>query len=610
MLQRRVDIAQPIYDPKVSRIPELIGKHPGTIAPVVLWKPNPLQFVKPTSASRVTGIMDVELRLRDGNDEIAKNLKKIILTIDGKRFEFDRFPCQLQFDTSHAHYRLITLKAEAIGTQDGQDDAVLASFYTNLIAENGSFDATRPLLLFAGVFEPKIDNPRGTWTPEMYDAAYTFSENIMTHLMHYGYVPSFLKEVDMFTVLIDPTQLDKGLEEFKPRRLVNVWGNDTGPGCDGKTYSEMIDSVQWMEKSKTKLGTVLRGYHIPDMGLPNGIPDVFEVFAAHIISNYYKFAPLGGMRAIDQTRIIFQDIMADLAANGFNLPWDVHSLLIGKKPDYLKELIKRHLSEHTITGVVLCDFITDLSDFEDTKGMWEDVQIALDCVAQETGRRLPLSIVYTTEGELMGDQPGFADAVLCMTKNELQTCSIPDNAKVGIILGEHGFPPGNGEDDVIDTNMDRIRERLRHTYTRDLRRLRKGITEFGLGMNEFNNHPDSWQMSSMENMIDFLHRGFDVVIFQPYYFTYESIDLFEHLRHWAFEVDGIDYEKELHGGHVIAPNYRSDFTFRGARIIITGSLLGRYEKDGNLPLVQQAYRSFKGSIVQTLANKLHSLKRQ
>ncbi len=235
MLKQRVNIAAFDYNPRMSRIPELIGRHPGAIAPLVLWKPNPLQLVKPLSASRVSGVMEVE-----------KNLKKIVLTIDGKRFEFERFPCTLTFDTSHACYRLLTLKAEAIGTQDGQDDAVLASYYTNVIAENGTFDARRPLLLFAGVFEPKIDNPRGEWTPEMYDAAFTFSENIMSHLMHYGYVPSFLKEVDMFTVLIDPTQLDKGLEPYTPRRLVNVLGQDTGPGCDGMTYSQMIDSAQWI----------------------------------------------------------------------------------------------------------------------------------------------------------------------------------------------------------------------------------------------------------------------------------------------------------------------------------------------------------------------------
>ena len=110
----------------------------------------------------------------------------------------------------------------------------------------------------------------------------------------------------------------------------------------------------------------------------------------------------------------------------------------------------------------------------------------------------------------------------------------------------------------------------------------------------------------MECMIDYLHRGFDIIIFQPYYFINETIDLFEHLRHWAFEVDGID-EKEFHGGHEIAHNYRSDFDFRGARIIITGSLLGRYEKDGNLPLVKEGYMLFKDSVAGTLMKHLAEL---
>ena len=189
---------------------------------------------------------------------------------------------------------------------------MLASFYTNVIAENGAFDTTKPLLLFAGVFEPKIDNTRGAWTPDMYDAAFTFSENIMNHLMHYGFVPDFLKEVDMLTALIDPTQLDKGLEEYTPRKLVNVQGQETGPGCDGKTYTDMIDATLWMEKTKTKLGTILRGYHIPEVGLPNDIPDIYEVFTAHVISNYYQFAPVGGMRGWDQTQMLFNDVIEDL----------------------------------------------------------------------------------------------------------------------------------------------------------------------------------------------------------------------------------------------------------------------------------------------------------
>jgi len=603
----KVDVIRTDYDPAVSKIPELIGKHPGVIAPVTVCKPNPLQFVSPESAQRVSGVMDVELVIREGNEELVKNLKKIVLTIDGQTFECEDPPYNVAFDTSHAHHRLITLKAQAVGRKDDRDDAVLASFYTNVLAENGPFDKTHPLLLFGGVIEPKIENPRGEWTPDMYMKAYLFSENIMKHLMHYGFVPKFLEEVDQFAVLIDPTQLEKGLDEYTPNKLVDVMGRETGPGCDGKTYTDMIPTANWIEQSKTRLGTILRGYHIPEMGLPNDIPDIFEVFTARVISYYWEFAPLGGMRGWDQTQGIFTDIMADLAKSGWNIPWDTHSLLVGKKPVYLKEMIKKHLAENSITGVVLCDFISDLSDFEDTKALWEEVQEAIDLVEKETGKRLPLSIVYTTGGDIKGAHPDFAEAALCMTKNELATCDIPDDARVGLILGEHGYPPGNGDEDAIGINQEQVRLNMRRCYDREIANLRSGITEYQLGMNEFNNHPDSWQPSSMERMVDYLHRGFDTIIFQPYYFTYETIDLFEHLRHWAFEVDGLDYEREFHGGHEILPNYRSDFDFRGTRIIITGSLLGRHEKDSGLPLVQQGYRLFKDSCVQTIVKKLETL---
>jgi hypothetical protein len=211
-----VDILKTEYDPKISRVPELIGKHPGVIAPVTLARVNPLEIARPASASRVSGSMEVEVAIRDGNEELQKNLKKIVLTIDDKRFEFAKPPYRVDFDTTHARYRVIKIKAEAVGTEDGQDDAVLASFYTNVIAENGPCDKTKPLLLFAGVFEPKIENRRETWTPKMYEKAYTFSEKMMNHLMHYGFVPEFLKEVDQFAVLIDPTQLDKGYDEYTP----------------------------------------------------------------------------------------------------------------------------------------------------------------------------------------------------------------------------------------------------------------------------------------------------------------------------------------------------------------------------------------------------------
>ena len=114
----KVDIVKTNYKPEISKVPELIGKHPGVIAPVTLYKINPLEFVKPASASRVSGTMEVEVKIREGNDDLKKNLKKIVLTVDGRRFEFDKPPYRVDFDTTHAQYRVVTLKAEAIGIQD------------------------------------------------------------------------------------------------------------------------------------------------------------------------------------------------------------------------------------------------------------------------------------------------------------------------------------------------------------------------------------------------------------------------------------------------------------------------------------------------------------
>jgi len=44
-----------------------------------------------------------------------------------------------------------------------------------------------------------------------------------------------------------------------------------------------------------------------------------------------------------------------------------------------------------------------------------------------------------------------------MTKNEITSCGIPDSAKLGIIMGEHGTPPGNNEEDIIGINMEEVR---------------------------------------------------------------------------------------------------------------------------------------------------------
>jgi len=599
----RLDVSSKDYDPKVSRIPELIGKHPGDDAVLLKFKPKAVQIVTPVSATKVSGTIKVEVKIRDGYPEVSDNLKKIIITIDGKKFELDKPPYVVEFDTSPAHHRLIKISAQAIGKGEESDEDVLSSFYINVLAQNGPLDASKPLLLFGGVIEPQIDNIDKPWTSDMYQKCYTFSKNIISHLMHYGFIPAMLKEMDMLTVLIDPTQLDKGMKEYTPKKLVDVLGREKSP-ADAKSYMDMLPECTWIEPSKTRLGTILRGYHAPSM--PNDICDLFEVFAARVISYYPQYVEFGGMPGWRQTQMLFKDVMAKVHEDGYNIPWDVYSLLIGEQPTHLKDLLKKHVKENGITSIILFDYILDLSDFEDTKGLWEQVQEAIDLVEKEIGKRLHLDIVFTSQGNLLGKHPSIAESALRVTKHELETSTIPYTAKVGLILGEHGYPPGNGQEDVIGINMEEVRNNIRHLYDKELSHLRSGTTEYRLGMNEFNNHPESPQTSSMECMIDFLHRGFDTIIFQPYYFTNETIDLFEHLRHWAFEVKGID-EHELHGGHEILHNYRSDFEFRGARIIITGSLLGRYEKDLDAPLLKKAYSLLRGGIAQTIVKKLESL---
>jgi hypothetical protein len=601
----RIDISKNHYDPNVSRIPELIGKHPGVVAPVLHCPPKAVHIVKPLSGVKVSRMMEVEVRIRENYTEVLENLKKVVITIDGKTFEFEKPPYKVNYDTSYAKSRLIKIQAEAIGKGEESENDVLSSYYINVITENEKIDKSKPLVLFAGVIEPKITKLKDQWTPDMYLKCYQFSRNIISHLMHYGFIPSFLKEMDSMSVLIDPTNLMAGMEEYKPVKLVDVLGREKGTDGD-KTYTEMISECDWIEPTKTKLGTILRGYHTPVGGYsPNELPDIFEMFAARVTRSYFQFANHGGLPGWDQTYKFFSDVMKKVNDGGFRVPWDAYSLLIGDKPDTLKGIIKKHLTEDGITSVLLCDFLSDLSDFEDVKCLWEETQEAIDLINQETGIRLPLSIAWTTGGDLLGTHPDYAQSAMKMTIHEIESCKIPPDAKLGLIMGEHGTPPGNNEEDIIGVNMEEVRKSIRRLYDQELKKLRSGLTEYHLGMDEFNNNPESPQMSSMEWMVDFLHRGFDHIIIQPYYFLNETIDLFEHLRHWAFELDGID-DHELHGGHEVLPNFRSDFDFRGCRIMITGSVLGRYDKESNVPLISDSYNLLKDSVAKQILGKLNS----
>ena len=73
-------------------------------------------------------------------------------------------------------------------------------------------------------------------------------------------------------------------------------------------------------------------------------------------------------------------------------------------------------------------------------------------------------------------------------------------------------------------------------------------------------------------------------------------------------LDYTDDEHEFHQAHEIAHNYRSDFNFRGARIIITGSLMGRHEREGHQPLIREGYTIFRDGIVETIMKQIQALK--
>ena len=54
----------------------------------------------------------------------------------------------------------------------------------------------------------------------------------------------------------------------------------------------------------------------------------------------------------------------------------------------------------------------------------------------------------------------------------------------------------------------------------------------------------------------------------------------------------------------VLPNYRSEGTIRDTRIIITGSVLGRYEKEPDNPLFKEANQYYVDAIVNLIAKKL------
>jgi hypothetical protein len=113
----------------------------------------------------------------------------------------------------------------------------------------------------------------------------------------------------------------------------------------------------------------------------------------------------------------------------------------------------------------------------------------------------------------------------------------------------------------------------------------------------------------MERIYEFLEKGFKNIIICSYYFPYEANDLFRHLRHWGFDFEewmNIPHE-ETKALQKVLPNYRSEGIIRGTRIIITGSVLGRYEKDPDNPLLKEAYQYYLDALVDLISKKMETL---
>ena len=157
--------------------------------------------------------------------------------------------------------------------------------------------------------------------------------------------------------------------------------------------------------------------------------------------------------------------------------------------------------------------------------------------------------------------------------------------------------------------MARIRENVLNYIRQNINQVRSGKTELALSMNEFCNRPDDGHASTMERIYEFLEKGFKNIIICSYYFPYESNDLFRHLRHWAFDFEewmNIPHD-EVKALQKVLPNYRSEGSIKGARIIITGSVLGRYEKEPDNQLLKEANQCYVDAVVNLIAQKNETL---
>jgi len=567
--------------------------------PKIRYKASPVKFYTPLSGCAVEGPFDMEIRY-----DSPKKPSHLVVTINGKETILKEPPYRISYDASQSPRQLIRVDVKAKGGLLGR---TIASNYTHYVSENGTFNKKKILLLFGGPLEPWLERAKAPfWTKEEFSVVYNFAVCAMDHVFHYGLIPKFVGRLNFTTVLLDPTQMDKWEEEYPPRMLVDVQGRERSPLLK-INYSKI--PRKWVKPKYTPIGTQLPGYFKPAFPFfPNDMGDIYESAAARLATDYGEFKRLPAML---QFREFAGEVVQTLKSKGYDIAcWDYYSLYHAVKPDTLRYLVKSYAEKEEITGIVKYDFLPDVSDFEDVKCLWEEVQDVIDFVERETGRHLDLAVVQTSNGDFLGKRPEFARATFNLLRNEIQSSAIPDDVPLAVILGEHGVPPGFAEQDTPHSyTMPQIRENVLNYLSQNIHQLRSGKTEFALSMNEFCNRPDDGHASTMERVYEFLEKGFKNIIICSYYFPFESDDLFRHLRHWAFDFEewmGIPHE-EARALHKVLPNYRSEGTIKGARIIITGSVLGRYEKEPDNPLIKEAHQYYLDGVVDLIGKKLDTL---
>ncbi len=567
--------------------------------PKIKFKASPVKFYTPLSGCAVDGPFDLEIR-------VDKDIKprELRVTIEGEETVLTDPPYVGRCDPGR--YPRIPIRVD-VQAKGGLFGRTIASNYTHYPSECGTFNKEKVLLLFCGPLEPWLESAgQPCWTSEQFSVAYNFAVCAMDHMFHFGLIPKFVGKFNFSTALVDPTQMDQWEHEYTPRKLVDLKGRERSPRFN-INYSKI--PRKWVPPRYTPVGSQTAGYFKPAFPyFPSDMGDIYESVAVRLATDFaeFKVSP-----AFPQCRSFSRDVFDKLQAKGYDIAClDYYSLYHACKPHTLRNMIRSYVENEGITGIVEFDFVLDVSDFEQTKCLWEEIKDAIEFVKGETGKSLSWATVQATNTEILGEREEAAKASFNILENEIKEAGIPDDAPLGVTLGEHGVPPGFAEHDTAHSNtMPRVRENMLNYFNSHISNVRSGKTEFALSMNEFTNRPDDGHASTMERVYEFLEKGYKYIILDSYYFPFESNDLQRHLRHWAF-----DFEEWMKIPHEevkpllkVLPDYRSRGTLRGTQVFIPGSVLGRYEKEPEKPLIKEAYNLYRDAVVDLIARKMDTL---